>query len=72
MQGRKNSGIVKRERCMSNDFTGEMEERLSGLPEIYLNLALALLIPVVVSCRMKFRKQREAETPDLTISATVP
>jgi hypothetical protein len=57
MQGRKNGGIVKRERCMSNDFIGEMEERLSDLPEIYLSLALALLIPVVVSCRMKFRKQ---------------
>jgi hypothetical protein len=54
MQGRKNGGIVKRERCMSNDFIGEMEERVSELPEICQDPALALLITVVVSCRMKF------------------
>jgi hypothetical protein len=61
MQGRKNSGIVvkRKERCMSNDFTGEMEERLSDLPDISHDPVLALLITVVVSCRMKFRKSNE-------------
>jgi hypothetical protein len=44
---------------MSNDFTGEMEERLSDLPDISHDPVLALLITVVVSCRMKFRKSNE-------------
>lgn len=36
MQGRKNAGTVKRkERCMSNDFTGEMSKGPSDLAELY-------------------------------------
>jgi hypothetical protein len=57
MQGRKNGGIVKRERCMSNDSTGEIEERLSELPEIYPRPRACASNYSSGVLQVKFRKQ---------------